>query len=117
MLPSVKTIMRTGCDKDVAKKIRLLFEGKLNPCDVSESCNRWVNKCYHTPKMVEQVLHAIDDLLDNHGVECITRDNDTQILLYEYSNTGDAYSTTIVRDYRNSRWLVATWGDLVEKMN
>jgi len=112
MLPTVKTIMRTGCDIDTAKKIRLLFEGKLNPSEVSNNCAKWVGSCYNEPMKYEQILCAVDDLLGNHGMEFLRCHNGHN---YTYSNTGDTYAVTVIRDHYSLRWLVTSWGDLVEK--
>lgn len=122
MIPSIQTILKTGCDGEVARKIRKLFEGKLNPREVSEKCDKWVSQCHNEPSEHEQILCAVDDLLGNHGVESLEigdeHYSDSGVRMcpkYSYSNTGDSYALTVIRDHENERWLIASWGDLAEK--
>ena len=111
-IPSVQTIMRTGCSSETAQKIRLLFEEKLNPTEVSEKCDKWVRDCYTEPRQWQKILCAVDDLLGNHGTEYLKCHNGRT---YTYSNSGDTYNVTVLRDHYNKRWLVSDWGSLVEK--
>ena len=112
-LPSIKTIQTAlSCTNEIAKKIRLIFEGNLDPCEAHIQCANWVKSCYNEPSRHEKMLFAIDCLLDNHGVEYLECKGGRN---YSYSNTGDTYALTVIRDHRNARWIVASWGDLVEK--
>lgn len=120
-IPTAKTIMKTGCLGETALTIRRILDGRLDPKEASGKCRRWAEKCLHTPSLHEQQLRAIDDLLGNYGVESVESKEyyqDEGVLWcprYSYSNTGETYAVTIVRDHKNSRWLIAAWGDLAEK--
>jgi hypothetical protein len=120
-IPSVKTIMNTGCNTETAKKIRALLEGKLNPLEVSEKCKSWYDTCFHSPSKHELVLQAVNELLDNHGVESVEDEEryftDEGVRFcpkYSYSNTGDSYKLTLVRSHYNQAWLVTSHDELVE---
>lgn len=113
-IPSIKTIERCGVDRATAIKVRKVLDGRLAPQDASEACRAWVRACYHEPSLTEQALCAVDDLLGNHGIEALGEGRTMRAPQYAYSNTGDSYALTVVRDYENGRWLVASWGGLVE---
>lgn len=113
MIPSVKEIMMTGCSEETANKIHQLFEGKLEPTEVSEKCAKWVAACYNEPSPAEKILCAADDLLGNFGPEAIFDSSGIHVL-YSYSNTGDTYAITVVYNHELGRWLITSWGDLVE---
>ena len=115
MIPSIKTIMKLGCEREIAHKIRKLMEGNLNPVDVSEKTRAWVRQCHNVPSRTELVMCAIDDLLGTHGVEAIQKQGDYHKPAYTYCNTGDSYCLTVVRDYDKGRYLITSWGDLAEK--
>ena len=111
--PSVKTLGVLTKDREVAKRIRGILTGAIEARSV-EQTDRWVRRCFHEPRGIEQQLHAIDVLLGNHGVEELGEGESLRWPQYSYSNTGDSYATTIVRDHANGRWLVTSWGNLVE---
>lgn len=69
-------------------------------------------------KSVDNALDTINMLLHGYGVESI-RDNqfkgyycDIGIL---YVNMGDTYCSTVAYDTRSGNWIVASWGDIVER--
>jgi hypothetical protein len=70
-------------------------------------------------EVVRQVIHNdqrmqyIDDALENHGVEYV-RDADGEAIA-AYSNSGDTYAPTIIRDYRTNTYKLTTLGDFVEQ--
>lgn len=112
MIPSAKTIERAGCDRATALKIRRVLDTRLDPGDASEQTRKWVQSCYHTPSDESMMLHAADCLLENHGVEGFEVDGRH----FSYSNAGDTYATTLIFDHSNAKWIVASWGDIVEKL-
>jgi hypothetical protein len=54
----------------------------------------------------------IDRLLENHGVEYIRDASGAAIAAY--SNSGDTYAHTIIRDYATGNYRLTTVGDYVE---
>jgi len=113
-IPSIKTIQRCGVDRATAIKVRKVLDGRLAPQDASEACRTWVRACYHEPSLTAQTLCAVDELLGNHGVEALGEGRTMRAPQYSYSNTGDSYALTVMRDHDRERWIVASWGDLVE---
>ena len=118
MYPSVKTItQRLSVSKEKAKEIRGLMEGDINPDDY-ESVKKWMQRCYDKPRRVERVMEAINEILGGYGVEQITDsqwDNywcDGGLL---YVNMGDTYTETICYDTRKNKWIVSSWGNIVER--
>lgn len=65
------------------------------------------------------VLHAANSIMCGHGVEYIWHRMDChlngQTRGIEYVNMGEAHESTLIYDYRAQRWIVGTWGDIVEK--
>jgi hypothetical protein len=125
-IPSATTLEKlTYGDRALALKIRRVLDGRLKPSEASEAAVKWASQCYHRPKETghEMILEACDDLLNGCGVEAIKPECDPQHYdegirmcpAYSYVNTGDAYAWTLVRDHEASRWLVASWSDVVER--
>jgi hypothetical protein len=54
----------------------------------------------------------IDVLLENHGVEYIR--NASGAAIAAYSNSGDIYAPTIIRDYASGNYRLTTVSDYVE---
>lgn len=94
-------------DLATAKVIRGLMVSSIDPESV-DATEQWVRQCYHRPSDAELIMHAIDAMLENHGVEYINE-------RYAYSNTGDSYAATIIYDNETGRYAVGSWGDLVER--
>jgi len=100
-------------DRNTARTIRGLMKGDIDPCDVSESCDAWVRRCYHEPDWTSQALHAINDLLECHGVEGWTDPKDFRFGV-SFCNTGDTYALTVclIDDNQGERWRLCSWGGL-----
>ncbi len=70
------------------------------------------------PKRVDTALDAIDAIIGGSGVMTLTDNQwdkyycDAGVL---YVNMGDTYAPTVCYDTRVDRWMVCSWGDLVEK--
>lgn len=109
--PSIKTIMQTGCSKAEAIKIKAIMQStsKDYVIDNSHACQSWVRQCYNMPRLHELKLHAIDEILNTHGVEYFSTNKSS---VY-YCNAGDTYATTIMRV--NGRYRVGCWGDIAER--
>jgi hypothetical protein len=112
--PSIETLMRIpGCTREVATKIRAIMKGELDPRTI-EQTDRWVRTCFHDPHIIEQRLHAIDVLLDTHGVEALGTSESTRWPQYSYCNAGDPYALTVIRNHARGSWYVGAWSDIVE---
>jgi len=74
---------------------------------------------YNPPKTGHARMLVINAILGGHGVEAVHRDDGGLFgqgsVAFEYINTGDTYSPTVVR-YPGGIYRVSSWGDEVEKL-
>ena len=65
---------------------------------------------------VAHVLRAADRMMDGFGVEYIRSSNDTVRTPdgLDYVNMGDTYDLTLVYDHNKGKYVVTSWGDIVE---
>lgn len=61
---------------------------------------------------IKRVLVRADGMLDGCGVEYLVPDDGTQPVAYV--NMGDTYNTTLLFDHEKNRFLIGSWGDIVE---
>ena len=122
MIPSAKTIeTRLRIPREQALTIRKLLDGRLCPLETSPRTREWVRQCYNVPRTHDLILHAVDCVLETHGVEGFSLPSEGYRCPkryrghYSYANAGDTYVNTVIRDHARGRWLVCSWGDLVEK--
>jgi hypothetical protein len=57
-----------------------------------------------------RILQAADGMMDGNGVERIPGRPGLM-----YVNMGDTYDTTLIYDYKTDRFVVSSWGDIVER--
>lgn len=99
-------------DPDSLKAVRRLIRGEMKPREVLAT-DEYARHCGFTKTIYPHLtLHAIDTLLQNHGVECIEDINDEVVA--EYSNSGDSYAPTILFNHKRCTWCLTSWGDFVE---
>ena len=117
-LPSVKRLDLAFPGK--GKILRRLLESaaavREHPAAVALAAG-----CYNPPGLAYQRMTALDSEAETYGIECIwragTSANDcTGHPAYEYLNTGDMYTATIVRA-ANGRYRVADIGSIIERGN
>jgi len=60
-------------------------------------------------------LHAIDRVLGTCGVEALGRGDMRNGAAFEYCNTGDPYSVTLIYHRAPDALRIGCWGDLVEQ--
>lgn len=115
--PSVKTIeTRLNIDRQTAKTVRGLIDGSIAP-DTIPATAAWHRQCYGTPHADESILHAVDSVLENYGVEPLGETLSARYRYapqYSYSNSGDTYAATIILDNETGQYMVADIGYLVE---
>jgi hypothetical protein len=70
----------------------------------------------------QDALQEVDKLLGNHGIESIEPegcDTYTDGVFgcppLSYSNNGDSYAWTLVRDHAARRWMICGWADALEE--
>jgi len=128
LYPSLEDLAGLKSDKvtdETLEKIRAVLCDEIDPREASPAAAQWYDRCYNKPKKHghEMKLCAVDDLLGNHGTESIEAEgdgyyNDEGVHMcpaFTYSNTGDTYAATLLRDHVESEWLVASWGDALDE--
>jgi hypothetical protein len=65
---------------------------------------------------VAHVLRSASKMMDGFGVEYIRSSNDTVRTPdgLDYVNMGDTYDLTLVYDHNKGKYVVTSWGDIVE---
>lgn len=111
---SVDGLVDAGFLFEDAHDVVALIEGDLNPKDLN-AVNDWIKDCYNEPTLNEQIMCAINAILDGHGVESLTIDNgdccgDQE---FSYVNMGDTYNTTVILD-EDGNFMLGCWGDIAE---
>jgi len=75
-----------------------------------------IAECYHPPTLADMRLHALDAEAGTYGREVIWGPDAGPLdgPEFEYLNTGDMYTATIIRR-RNGRYFVADIGSIIER--
>ena len=103
---------------DRAYEIINLVSGHGDP-EIYDSVRFWVNQCYNKPSHEEMVMCALNEILEGYGVEAI-RDEDAWIdnfhmdIVAVYVNMGDTYTTTILLDHEENKYIITSYGDWIE---
>jgi hypothetical protein len=64
------------------------------------------------------VLHAIDRILTTHGVEPLGASMHVPYTPdYEYCNTGEPYTPTLIYKRETDRLFIGCYGDIAERLN
>jgi vacuolar-type H+-ATPase subunit E/Vma4 len=112
--PSAKLIeKRLRLSREKAKELHEVLKGIRDP-ESYESVRKWVSQCHNRPSTGELKMEAANEILDGSGVEAIFSDDSVTQPRYAYVNMGDTYTTTVVRE-RGGKYLLAAWGDLIER--
>jgi hypothetical protein len=128
--PSLKKLQETfGLSDRDASLLRQLVacrdDGDALRSLIEDRCPatyQYARSCYSDPFDSELwrttlVLHAIDCILETHGVEPLgpTDPRDGYAPAYEYCNMGDPYETTLMYSRRSDRLYIGCWGNLAER--
>lgn len=106
--PSIKTIT-THLAEPLRKQI-------LRP-EQAAATIRYYMKAANTHKNIDIALDEINKTLNGYGVEVLTDNGWDKYYANAgvlYVNMGDTYTLTVCYDTRKDRWLITSWGDLVE---
>lgn len=99
-------------DDSTIDQVSGILLGDIEPESV-EATARWVRQCFHRPMDEELEAHALNALLDGHGIEELTLDevryqhdidtngervDDVQDIdvSFSYVNSGDSYNATLI---------------------
>lgn len=115
MLPSIKTL--DSAFPGYGKDLRQVLEMNRSQLAQHPAGAARIAECYHPPKTYDVRLHVLDSIAETCGVEYIEHEDDTFHTVYglDYLNTGDSYTRTIIYDHSKGRYIVAAWGDIVER--
>lgn len=119
---SVKRIAQElRIEESNARIIRAIVRGDMDRAAILEAvpaAGQRERECYNTPPLDDLKMYAINSLMDGHGVESIEKPDSSGCGRYDdyidYINTGDTYSTTVLRD--GSKWWIGCMGDTVERL-
>ena len=106
-LPSVKTLSRVFEDPKQARAILEMTRDQLLGLPAGDARER---ECLHPPRTYDIRMHCLDAI--DEGLCGVEAFQDKRGDWVDYLNTGDPYTTTLC--YRNGRYFVACWADLVE---
>jgi hypothetical protein len=114
-LPSIATLDKAFPGKG-AQLRRALEMTKAELKQHPAGAARWA-ECYNPPVCYDLRLHVLDSIAETYGVEYIASKHDTfhEARGFDYLNTGDSYTPTIVRDCVTGNYKVSSWGDIVER--
>ena len=113
--PSIKTISArlNWLSAEQVKLVRGLIDGSLEPTKISPETKIWVQSHYYVPTIIEQIMHAVDWVIQTNGVEAIYTDHDNSLNNPSalYCNTGETYAMTVIYCYKQEKFLITSWGD------
>ena len=109
--PSIKTLETATMDKSKAKELRELLKGERKTRDY-KSVQQLESQCFNSPDHVYRLMTACNEIMEGFGLEVVSKDGNA---VYEYVNLGDTYTTTLIRHIPSGRYIVGSWGDIVEK--
>jgi hypothetical protein len=127
--PSIKTIMtRLNVDNDKAQLIRKIMQSD-NPhlLDNWKQSRTYLQEplidyeLIHPNTIMKAKMMALDEILDGHGTEVIHSSNQWinhyyQDIIATYINMGDTYIPTIILMHDDHRFIVDSWGNIVESL-
>ena len=109
--PSIKHLKESlNIDTRQARLVRSLIKGTVSTWgeDLFPKSNRYFNTChtYYT----RRVLHCLNEVMEMHGVEALTRDGE---VVAEYLNSGGTYTPTLM--YIKGKFRISSVGDYAER--
>jgi hypothetical protein len=116
-LPSVKTLNSAFPGK--GKELRRALELSRKELKEHSAGKKRAEECYHPPTTYDIRLHVLDAIAETCGVEYVAHNDDTMGANkgFDYLNVGDPYILTIIRFAATGRYVVACYGDIVERGN
>jgi hypothetical protein len=109
-----KLVERLRIDRRKAKHCFLAIRRPHQALTGCKQAAKWVNSCYNMPSNSEISMACLNDILEGCGVEAVM-DESGMHAHCEYVNMGDTYTPTIC--LVDGCFVVASWGDLVERHN
>lgn len=88
-----------------------ILDGSIEPVHFS-SVREWRDRLHNEPKDYELKLEALNEALDESGVESLIEDGK---VIASYVNNGETYQATVVYDHEKEEFLITSWGDFYEE--
>ncbi len=111
--PSVKTLEQAFPGKGKTLRNLLVNADAVRQHPAAIALDR---QCYNPPGLSYMRLTALNAELETFGIEYAKGKGTRRTPSFEYLNTGETYATTIIR-FANGRYIVSSWGDIVERGN
>jgi hypothetical protein len=114
-LPSIKTLESAFPGK--GKELRQVLEMTKSQLMEHPAGVKRLKGCYHPPECCDLRMHVLDSVAETCGVEYAASINDTytEARGFDYLNTGDIYTLTIIRMTESGNYRVACPGDIIER--
>jgi hypothetical protein len=113
MLPSITRLDSSfpGKGKIIRQALESVRFCKQHPAGIAR-----IAECFNPPSCADLKLSVINSITEGHGVEYIAHKDDTfhEVHGLDYVNMGDTYITTVIYDYRSSRFILGDWGTIIE---
>lgn len=125
--PELRRLESLGLTRDQARLIKRIGRSTHDRSELErlierhcDSTHRYARSCHSDPYATLMwrttlALHAIDTILGTHGVEPLGG-NSYEAPPYEYCNTGDPYSATLIYKRSSDRLFVGSWGDIIDQI-
>ncbi len=110
--PSIKKLKEVFGEH--AKEAREILECKRSTKSYAD-VKKWMDQCFNIPPWPERAMCALNQIAEAHGVEALWCEKDYYFPSYEYLNTGDAYTPTVIRNTGTHTFRVMCVADLIER--
>lgn len=104
-----------GVGTDYASLIKQVVENRLSP-DAFKAVEQAQRKAYNFLSLTEKKMIALNELIGGYGTVAVFSDRSVVRPAFEYVNTGDTYSPTIVASYADGMYRYTSWGDELEHL-
>jgi hypothetical protein len=74
-----------------------------------------VRNLIRDPQDPELTLRTLDKILKTQGVKTINENFSSSSPQFRYCDTGDRYALTVGYDYYERKFIIANYGNLIEK--
>ena len=110
-LPSIATLDRAfpGKGRELRRLLQSADAVRSHPAAIERE-----RQVYNPHALSTLRLEALNAVAECCGVEYVHAGSNARSPAFEYLNTGDTYTPTIIR-FANGRYVVACWGDIVER--
>lgn len=111
--PSVKTLERAfpGHGRALRKLLDSEKAVRAHPAAISLE-----KQCFHPPSLQQLRLEALNSEAQCYGVEYVAAGTGARSPGFEYLNTGDCYTCTLIRLF-SGRYIVCDIGAIIERGN